>query len=108
MKLSTLLSMVFVATLSFTSQANNTAATHHSLTLAEANKLVTLPLHCVETPYPYKTGTVLGSAADLQEPSVVHPIFYGCFDWHSAVHGYWSMVTLLKQFPELAQADEVK
>ncbi|MCC5453106.1 DUF2891 domain-containing protein [Rheinheimera sp. UJ51] len=108
MKLSALLSTVFVATLSFTSQANNTAATRHSLTLAEANKLVTLPLHCVETPYPYKTGTVLGSAADLQEPSVVHPIFYGCFDWHSAVHGYWSMVTLLKQFPELAQAEDVK
>lgn len=78
------------------------------LTLAEANKLVTLPLHCVETPYPYKTGFVLANAADLKEPSVVHPIFYGCFDWHSAAHGYWSLVTLLSQFPDLAQADEVK
>ena len=80
----------------------------NQLTLAEANKLVTLPLHCVETPYPYKTGLVLASPADLQQPSVHHPIFYGCFDWHSAAHGYWSLVTLLSQFPNLAQADEVK
>ncbi|ALS99730.1 DUF2891 domain-containing protein [Lacimicrobium alkaliphilum] len=80
----------------------------HALTLNEANKLVSLPLHCVETPYPYKTGVVLGSAEDLQEPSVHHPIFYGCFDWHSAAHGYWSLVTLLRQFPDLEGEDEVK
>ncbi|WP_088330048.1 DUF2891 domain-containing protein [Lacimicrobium sp. SS2-24] len=79
-----------------------------ALSEAEANKLVSLPLHCVETPYPYKTGIVLGSAEDLKEPSVHHPIFYGCFDWHSAVHGYWSLVTLLRQFPDLAKADEVR
>lgn len=101
----------FVKTLlvsSFISAASYATAQTHTLTLTEANKLVTLPLHCVETPYPYKTGVVLGSAADLQEPAVVHPIFYGCFDWHSAAHGYWSLVTLARQFPNLAQADEVK
>jgi hypothetical protein len=88
------------------SGSEDTAA--HALTLTEANKLVSLPLGCVETPYPYKTDVVLGSAEDLQEPSVHHPIFYGCFDWHSAVHGYWSLVTLLRQFPDLEQANEVK
>jgi len=77
-------------------------------TLEEANKLAALPLHCVETNYPYKLGQVLESAVDLKEPSVLHPVFYGCFDWHSAVHGYWSMVTLLKQFPELEKAEEIK
>lgn len=80
----------------------------HQLTLSEANTLIALPLHCVETPYPYKPGVVLGSADDLQEPSTLHPIFYGCFDWHSAAHGYWSMVTLLRQFPNLDQAGKVK
>ena len=79
-----------------------------TLNLNEANVLVNLPLHCVETPYPYKTGFVLGSATDVQEPVKAHPIFYGCFDWHSAVHGYWSLVTLAKQFPELEKAGEVK
>ncbi|MCG2418334.1 DUF2891 domain-containing protein [Aequorivita sp. F47161] len=79
-----------------------------SFTLAEANKLIELPLHCVGTAYPYKPGETLESKADLVEPIAVHPIFYGCFDWHSAVHGYWSMVSLLKQFPEMNKAAEVR
>ncbi len=77
-------------------------------TLADANKLIELPLHCVGTQYPYKPGETLESKADLVEPISVHPIFHGCYDWHSAVHGYWSMVTLLKQFPEMDRADEVR
>lgn len=79
-----------------------------TFTLAEANKLIEMPLHCVGTEYPYKPGETLESKADLVEPVSVHPIFYGCFDWHSAVHGYWSMVTLLKQFPEMDRAEEVR
>src|SRR5690606_29781404 len=79
-----------------------------TFTLAEANKLIELPLHCVSTKYPYKPGETLESKADLVEPEIVHPIFYGCFDWHSAVHGYWSMVTLLQQFPEMDKAGEVR
>src|SRR5690554_644556 len=77
-------------------------------TLEEANNLIDLPLHCVGTPYPYKPGHVLENKTDLVEPIDVHPVFYGCFDWHSAVHGYWSMVTLLKQFPEIDRANEVR
>lgn len=79
-----------------------------NFTLAEANKLIELPLHCVATEYPYKPGETLESKNDLVEPVSVHPIFYGCFDWHSSVHGYWSMVTLLKQFPEMDRAEEVR
>lgn len=79
-----------------------------TFTLADANKLIELPLHCVGTEYPYKPGETLESKADLVEPASVHPIFYGCFDWHSAVHGYWSMVSLLKQFPDMDNADEVR
>jgi len=77
-------------------------------TLAEANKLMELPLHCVETEYPNKLGQTIGSDQDLRSPEALHPIFYGCFDWHSAVHGYWSMVTLLDAFPTLDKADEAK
>ncbi|MDX1462581.1 MAG: DUF2891 domain-containing protein [Marinirhabdus sp.] len=76
-------------------------------TLAEGNKLIELPLHCVTTEYPNKLGQTIGKDSDLQPPRTLHPTFYGCFDWHSAVHGYWSMVTLLKEFPELEKADEV-
>ncbi|RMA58854.1 DUF2891 domain-containing protein [Ulvibacter antarcticus] len=77
-------------------------------TIAEANKLLELPLHCVGVEYPNKLGQVIGDASDLQAPSNLHPIFYGCFDWHSAVHGYWSMVSLLKDFPEMEKASEAK
>ncbi|MDV6316438.1 DUF2891 domain-containing protein [Idiomarina sp. HP20-50] len=104
----TISSALFMSVSLFTQAAETDHTPSHSLTLSEANKLIALPLHCVETPYPYKTGIVLGSADDLKEPSVLHPVFYGCFDWHSAAHGYWSMVTLLRQFPNLEQADEVK
>lgn len=79
-----------------------------SYTIAEANKLIALPLHCVETEYPNKLGQTIASAEDLKPPQELHPIFYGCFDWHSAVHGYWSMVTLLKNFPEMEEAEKVR
>lgn len=83
----TMLSMICQAQ----SISTPTMVAPQALTLAEANKLVSLPLHCVETSYPCKTGVVLASAADVKEPVAMHPVFYGCFDWHSAVHGYWSM-----------------
>lgn len=76
--------------------------------ISEATALLELPLHCVETEYPNKLGQVIGSAKDLGQPKELHPIFYGCFDWHSAVHGYWSMVTLVSKFPELDKTDDVK
>ena len=75
------------------------------LDLAAANNLVQLPLACVIKEYPNKLGQVLGNATDLRAPSDLHPAFYGCFDWHSAVHGHWSLVKLLKDFPELDNAE---
>lgn len=72
-----------------------------TLDLAEANRLAQLPLHCMDTEYPNKLNQTIGGDEDLQSPKALHPAFYGCFDWHSAVHGHWSLVSLLKQFPEL-------
>ncbi len=72
-----------------------------ALTLRQANNLAELPLACMQTEYPNKLGQTLGSSKDLGEPGELHPAFYGCFDWHSAVHGHWSLVKLLKVFPEL-------
>jgi len=78
------------------------------LTKAQANTLVALPLDCIHTEYPNKLGQVIGSKEDLGEPQGLHPAFYGCFDWHSAVHGHWSLVKLLKSFPDIEKAAEVK
>lgn len=78
------------------------------LTLTEANNLATLPLKCVQQEYPNKLGQTIGGNEDLQSPKSLHPAFFGCFDWHSAVHGHWSLVSLLKQFPELENAEEAR
>jgi hypothetical protein len=71
------------------------------LDLKAANNLIKLPLACVLQEYPNKLGHVVGDKVDLLEPRDLHPSFYGCFDWHSAVHGHWSLVKLLKDFPDV-------
>ena len=78
------------------------------LTLAEAERLVNLPMSCIQQALPYKAGLTIAKAEDLAMPIVHHPAFYGCFDWHSAVHGHWSIVYLLSKYPELSNADELK
>ncbi|WP_108802524.1 DUF2891 domain-containing protein [Aquimarina sp. Aq107] len=87
---------------------NVVAETPLKLTKEQANTLVELPLACIHTEYPNKLGQTIGSKEDLGEPKVLHPAFYGCFDWHSAVHGHWSLVKLVKSFPEIEKATEIK
>ena len=78
------------------------------INLEEANRLAELPLSCVGVEYPNKLGQTIGGSKDLQSPKELHPAFYGCFDWHSAVHGHWSLVSLLRQFPELEKKEEAQ
>ena len=78
------------------------------LNLTEAGRLIKLPLHCMDIEYPNKLGQTLGSNEDLKTPKVLHPAFYGCFDWHSAVHGHWSLVSLLKKYPSMENAVIIK
>lgn len=78
------------------------------LTIEEANRLAALPLKCMQQEYPYKLGQVLNDSSDLHTPYELHPAFYGCFDWHSSVHGHWLLVRLLKAFPELQGAEEIR
>ena len=73
-----------------------------------ASTLVELPLNCATQEYPNKLNQVIEDSTDLKQPKTLHPAFYGCFDWHSAVHGHWSMVELLKLHPNLKQADSIK
>jgi len=79
-----------------------------SLRLEQANQLAELPLACMQNEYPNKPGQTLGSPDDLNVPQLLHPAFYGCFDWHSSVHGHWSLVKLLKEFPGLEKAELVR
>ena len=45
---------------------------------------------------------------EVQSPRALHPAFYGCYDWHSTVHGHWMLVRLLRQFPQLPEAAEIR
>ena len=79
-----------------------------NFTKEEANRLAELPLNCINTEYPNKLNQTLENKEAIGEPSELHPAFYGCFDWHSSVHAHWSMVSLLKQFPDLDKAETIK
>lgn len=70
------------------------------LNYATMEKFAALPIHCIETEYPYKLGQVISSDEDLQSPQALHPIFYGCFDWHSSVHGHWLLAKAIRKFPD--------
>ncbi len=78
------------------------------LTQEQASKLAELPFTCIQKEYPNKLGQTLGSSKDIAEPHILHPAFYGCFDWHSAVHGHWSLIKLLKEYPKLDKAKTLK
>ncbi len=45
---------------------------------------------------------------DARTPRDLHPVFYGSFDWHSCVHGYWMLARLLRLFPAMAPASEIR
>ena len=77
------------------------------LTSSGASHFAKLALDCIHKEYPNKLNQVLEDDEFLLSPKTLHPAFYGCFDWHSSVHGHWMLVKLLKQFPELAEHDEI-
>jgi hypothetical protein len=62
---------------------------------------------CIDQEYPNKLGQVLGDASYLKEPSELHPAFYGCFDWHSSVHGHWTLLNIVKELPDFEHNDAI-
>lgn len=79
-----------------------------NLTQKQAERLSALPLKCVQQEFPNKLGQVLNSENELKSPKNLHPAFYGCFDWHSSVHGHWLMIRLLKEFPDLKNRKAIR
>lgn len=67
-----------------------------------------LALSHVRREYPNKLDHVLLDGDDLRSPSQLHPVFYGSFDWHSCVHGYWLMATLLRRHPEMPETETIR
>ena len=65
-----------------------------------AARFARLALDCVHLEYPNKVAHVLQSDADARPPRELTPAFYGCYDWHSSVHGHWLLARLARLFPE--------
>ena len=78
--------------------ARNVAASE-PLDPAAAQRFATLALACVHKEYPNKIGHVLSGDADVQPPRSLTPAFYGCYDWHSAVHAHWLLARIARRFP---------
>ena len=66
-----------------------------------------LALSHVRREYPNKLDHVLLGPHDLRSPAALHPVFYGSFDWHSCVHGYWLLATVLRTAPSVPEAQEI-
>jgi Protein of unknown function (DUF2891) len=75
-----------------------------SFDASTAERFARLALTCVRKEYPNKISHVLNSDADVAPPRKLTPAFYGCYDWHSSVHGHWLLVRLLRTFPEASFA----
>ncbi len=78
------------------------------LTADVASHFARIALGHVTREYPNKLDHVLEGGQDARGPRDLHPIFYGSFDWHSCVHGYWLLASLLRRFPALPEADQIK
>ena len=86
-----------------------TAATaSEALDEGVAARFARLALDCVHREYPNKIAHVLTSDEDVQRPRDLTPVFYGCFDWHSAVHAHWLLVRLVHLMPDAAFAEEAR
>src|SRR5213083_461063 len=72
--------------------------------LKAAERFAKLALACVGKEYPNKISHVLNSDTDVAPPRKLTPAFYGCYDWHSSVHGHWLLVRLLRTFPDASFA----
>jgi hypothetical protein len=94
------LAFLLCSLLPLATTANTNMADTNTIDPQLAGKFARLALDCVHREYPNKIGHVLNSAEDARTPSSLHPVFYGCFDWHSSVHGHWLLVRLLRTVPE--------
>jgi Protein of unknown function (DUF2891) len=79
-----------------------------NLTTEAAGRFAKLALACVHREYPNKIAHVLKSIADIKAPRDLTPAFYGCFDWHSSVHGHWLLARLARTFPDAAFTPQAK
>ncbi len=75
---------------------------------AAAERFARLALDCVAKEYPNKLSHTMNSDADVAPPRQLTPAFYGCYDWHSSVHGHWLLIRLVRTFPDAPFAKDAR
>src|SRR5215467_10712413 len=90
------LCLVFLCTINVAPQANGNTSTFDQ---AVAARFANLALACVHKEYPNHISHTMNSNADAAPPHKLTPAFFGCYDWHSSVHGHWLLVRLVRTFP---------
>ncbi|MCA1685018.1 MAG: DUF2891 domain-containing protein [Planctomycetia bacterium] len=78
------------------------------MTRERASAFARLALKGLGKEYPNKPEHVMAGPGDVRGPRDLHPAFYGCYDWHSSVHGHWMLARLLRRFPDLPEAGDVR
>jgi hypothetical protein len=78
-----------------------------NLDASMASNMARIALGHVAREFPNKLDHVLSSDADALPPRELHPVFFGSFDWHSCVHGWWTLLTLRRLFPQIEEADAI-
>jgi hypothetical protein len=79
-----------------------------SIDVAQATRFARWALDCVHREFPNKISHLLAGEADVAAPRQLTPAFYGCYDWHSAVHNHWLLARLARLFPDAPFADAGK
>jgi hypothetical protein len=102
MKIRRLLTVLVIASLAIPFFAQDT------IDLKMAEGFAGMALRCIQQEFPNKPSHVMNDEKEVLGPKEMHPAFYGCFDWHSSVHGHWMLIRLLKRFPNLPQAKTVR
>lgn len=73
-----------------------------------ASHFARIALAHIRREYPNKLDHAMNGPEDVRGPRDLHPIFYGSFDWHSCVHGYWLLARVYRRFPEISEAEEIR
>ncbi|MBN2492624.1 MAG: DUF2891 domain-containing protein [Planctomycetes bacterium] len=78
------------------------------LTDAQVEAFARLALKGIRQEYPNKPSNVMVGKESVQSPREMHPAFFGCFDWHSSVHGHWMLLRLVRLYPDAPVAKEIE
>jgi hypothetical protein len=100
--------LIVIVSMTLPCVAAQISRTAPSLTESQASHFAALALKCIQKEYPNKPDHTINDAADVRSPRDMHPAFYGCLDWHSTVHGHWMLVHLLRLFPDLPEAKQIR